>query len=100
MDSFKTFFDERLPDKCKFYSSLKNECIGEKDYLHAIDIWNVFRIKTMGDYRVLYLKTGLLLLTDVFKNLLKIYLLIWDTMLKMTGVIEKGMTGRLSYIAK
>ena len=35
-----------------------------------------------------------------FKNLLKIYLLIWDTMLKMTGVIEKGMTGRLSYIAK
>ena len=35
-----------------------------------------------------------------FKNLLKIYLLSWDTMLKMIGVIEKGMAGRLSYIAK
>ena len=34
------------------------------------------------------------------KNLLNIYLLSWDTMLKMTGIIEKGMTGRLSYIAK
>ena len=71
MNSFKTFFDEKLPEKCTFYSSLKHECIGEKYYLHAIDIWNVFRMNTMVDYRVLYLKTGLLLLTDVFEKFIK-----------------------------
>ena len=36
MDSFKKFSDEKLPDRCKFFSSLKYDCISEKDYLHAI----------------------------------------------------------------
>ena len=31
MDSFKKFFDEKLHDRCEFYSSLKDECISEKD---------------------------------------------------------------------
>ena len=57
MDSFKTFFDKELPDGCKYFSSLKDECISEKDYLHAIDIWNVFKMNAMGDYHDLYLKT-------------------------------------------
>ena len=57
---------KKLTDKCKFYSSLKHECIGEKDYLQAIHIWNVFRMNTMGDSHVLFLKTDVLLLTDVF----------------------------------
>ena len=30
MDSFKRFFDEKLPDRCKFFSSLKDRCISEK----------------------------------------------------------------------
>ena len=54
MDSFEKFFEEKLPDKCKFFSSLKDECISEKDYLHAI-VWNVFKMNTMGDYHDLYL---------------------------------------------
>ena len=29
MNSFKKFFDEKLPDSCEFYSSLKDECISE-----------------------------------------------------------------------
>ena len=29
MDSFKKFFDEKLPDRCKFFSSLKGKCISE-----------------------------------------------------------------------
>ena len=36
MDSFKKFSDEKLPERCKFFSSLKDDCISEKDYLHAI----------------------------------------------------------------
>ena len=50
------------------FSSLKDECISEKDYLHAIDIWNVFKMNTMGDYHDLCLKTDFLLLADVFEQ--------------------------------
>ena len=61
MDSFEKFFGEKLPDKCEFFSSLKDKCISEKDYLKAINIWNVFKMNTMGNYHYLYLKTDVLL---------------------------------------
>ena len=32
-DSVKKFSDGKLPDRCEFCSSLKDECISEKDYL-------------------------------------------------------------------
>ena len=38
MNSFKNFSDKILPDRCEFYGSLKDECISEKDYLHAINV--------------------------------------------------------------
>ena len=47
--SFKKFYDEKLPDRCNFFSFLKDECIIEKDYLHAINVLNVFIMNTMGD---------------------------------------------------
>ena len=37
MDTFKKFSKNKLTDKCKFFSSLKNECISEID-LHAINV--------------------------------------------------------------
>ena len=49
MDSFKKFSENRLPDRCKFFSSLKDNCISEKDYLKADNIWNVFKMNTMCD---------------------------------------------------
>ena len=39
-----------------------------KDYLHAINVLNVFNMNTMGDYHDLYLKTDVLLLANVFKK--------------------------------
>ena len=51
MDSFKKFFNEKLLDRSKFYSSLKAECMSE------IDVWNVFRMNTMGDYHHCYFKS-------------------------------------------
>ena len=121
MDSFKRFSENKLPDKCKIFSSLEDECISEKDYQRANNIWNVFKMNTMGDYHYLYLKTDLLLLADVFEKFIKTCLnyygldpcyyfsspgLSWDAMLKMTGIeieyisdiemnlfIEKGMRG-------
>ena len=58
MDSFKTFSKYKLPNRCEFYSSLKDEWISENDCLHAINVWNLFKMNTMGDYHDLYLKTA------------------------------------------
>ena len=69
MDSFKKFSEDKLPDRCEFFSSLKDECISEKDYQRAINVWNVFKMNAMGDYHDLYLKTGVLLLADVLSLL-------------------------------
>ena len=32
MNSFEKFSEDKLPDKCKFFSSLKDESISEKNY--------------------------------------------------------------------
>ena len=36
MDSFKMFSEDKLPDRCNFFNSLKDGCISEKDYSHTI----------------------------------------------------------------
>ena len=128
IDSFKKFSENKLPDRCKFFSSLKDICISKKYYLKAVDILNVFKMNTMGDYHDLYLKSDFLLLADVFEKFISTCLdyygldlchhfsspgLSWDAMLKMTKIelvlisdidmhlfIEKGMRGGISYIAK
>ena len=38
MDSFKTFSENKPPDRYKLFSSLKDKCISEKDYLKANNI--------------------------------------------------------------
>ena len=38
IDSFKKFSEDKLPDKCEFFSALKDECFNGKDYLHAINV--------------------------------------------------------------
>ena len=101
MDSFNKFSENKLPDRCKFFSSLKEKYISEKDYLKANNICNVFKIDTVGDYHDLYLKTDVLLLADVFEKFIKHCLnyygldpchhfsspgLSWDAMLKMTRI--------------
>ena len=127
MDSFNKFDEKQLPSKESFYSSLKDEHISDDDYKHAQTVWKSLKIKNMGDYHDLYLKTDVLLLADVFENFRKTCLeyynldpchyftspgLSWDAMLKMTNIkldlisdidmylfIEKGMRGGISYIA-
>ena len=127
MDSFSKFNDRELPQRKDFYSLLRGENISEDDYSHAQNVWNTFNLQNMGEYHDLYLKTDILLLTDVFENFRKTCLtyygldplhyitspgLAWDAMLKMTGInlelitdidmqlfIEKGLRGGISYIA-
>ena len=71
MDSFEKFSENKLPDICEFFSSLKDECISEKDYERANNICNAFKMNSIGDYHDLYLKTDVLLLADVFEKFIK-----------------------------
>ena len=128
MDSLEKFSKHKLPDKCNFFSSLKDEYIREKYYLKANNIWNMFKMNTMGDYHDLYLKINVLLLADVSKNFINTCLdyykldpshyfsspgLSWDEMLRMTRTklelvnnidmhlfIEKGIRGGISLLVK
>ena len=77
MGSYEKFCKDKLPDKCNFFSSLKDECISENDYQRAINASNVFKINTMGGYHNLYLETDVLLLADVFESsLIHAYIII------------------------
>ena len=98
-------------------------CISFKYYLMCEKIWDKFHIKDMGDYHNHYLKRDVLFLADVFEKFIDTCLKLYgldpchyfsspglscDAMLRMTGVklenkdlfIEKGLRGRISYIAK
>ena len=127
MDSFNRFSEKKLPNKNDFYSILNDESISDTQYVHAIKVWKTFKLKNMGEYHDLYLKSDVLLLADVFENFRKICMqyykldpchyftstgLSWDVMLKITDIklgiiididmfqfIEKGMRGGVSYIA-
>jgi hypothetical protein len=126
MDSFDKF-NKQLPTKEEFYSIMNDEHITDEDYKHITTVWNIFSINNMGEYHDLYLKSDILLLSDVFENFRKTCLkyykldpchyftspgLSCDAMLKMTDIklelivdvdmyqfIEKGMRGGISYIA-
>ena len=74
MTSFDKFNESKLPPIECFYSSLNDETIQEKEYKHALNVWNTFNIKNLGEYHDFYLKTDVLLLTDIFENYRNVYL--------------------------
>ena len=68
MNSFKRFNEDELPNKSKCFSSLKDSGVNEKEYERVVNVWKVFKIKHLGEYHDLYLKTDVLLLVDVFEK--------------------------------
>ena len=126
-DSFNRLSDDNLPPKEAFHSILNDSGISEEDYKHAQNVWEIFDIKTMRDYHDLYLKSDVLLLSDVFENFRNVCLdnyhldpmfyytapgLAWDACLKITKVrlelltdydilmmVEKGIRGGVSMIS-
>lgn len=118
---WKCFEDHQLPPQAKFFSSLSDENISDIDYKHAQSVWSQFHIKNLGEYTDLYVKTDVLLLTDIFEKFRKtckkhyqldpaFYLTVpslsFDAMLLQTGVhleliddlailrmIQKGIRG-------
>lgn len=57
-----------LPNENDFYSFLEGTHISNEDHERVVRFGNVFKIKTMSYYHNLYLKTGVLLLLDVFEK--------------------------------
>ena len=127
VDSIEKLFETVLPPIDKFYSKLNEEHISEDDYKHAQAVWETFDCKTFKDYHMLYNKSDVLQLADVFENFRDVCMnhykldpawyytspgLSWDAMLKMTKVslellsdpdmllmIENGIRGGVSMIS-
>ena len=71
MGEWEKFNETSLPEKEEFYSNLNREDITDADYIHAKRVSKDFKIKNLGEYYDLYLKSDPLLLADVFKNFRK-----------------------------
>ena len=56
IDSWEKFDETALPSKEAFYSNLNLEHISDKDYVHTQKVWDVFKIKNLGEYHDLYVK--------------------------------------------
>ena len=65
----KNFNETQLPDKETFCSELNKEGITNEDYVHAQKVWDVFKIKDLGEYYDLCVQSGTILLAEVFENL-------------------------------
>ena len=73
-NSFKKLKESKLPDIDKFFSSLKDCGISEKEYQRHLDVWKMFEIKNLGQHHNLYLKTDVLLFCDVFGKFINVCL--------------------------
>ena len=100
-DNKNTYDELQLPEKEKFFNKLKNENFSNDDYKHAIEVFKTFKCKDLLDYSILYLKTDICHLSDVFQKFsdfaYKTYNLdprhsytlpgfSWQSMLKMTKI--------------
>ena len=61
MSNFQKFKEE-LPSKEKFYNSLTDRTISDKEYENVLNVWKKLEMKTMKDYH------DILLLADTFEK--------------------------------
>ena len=127
-DDFEKFRERELPPpKEAFYSKLSESDISDEDYERALKVWKHFGIRSLSMYHDLYLRTDVLLLSDVFENFRDLcleyyeldpahYLTLpnfaWDAMLlktkhviypitnkEMYEFVEKGLRGGMCQVS-
>ena len=101
MDSRDRFKETSLPSIKHFYSNLNMSGVIHTYYEHTCSVWREFGIRNMGEYHDLYLRTNVILLTNVFESFRQVCLenyrldpshfytapgLAWKACLKKTGI--------------
>jgi len=109
MDSFERFEEVGLPRKEAFYSHLNLSDISDRDYQHALKVYDALECRDLGDFHDWYLCSDVLLLADVFENFRNTCQemygldpahfysapgLAWTSALKYTGVSLELLTDR------
>lgn len=128
IDSWAKLFETSLPPYESFRNSMLDSNITPEDFEHAQRVWTRFGCRDLGEFSDIYLKTDVLLLSDVFENFrntclqnyqldpayyLTLPSLTFDAMLKFTKVklellshidqylfIEKGIRGGITSCIK
>ena len=78
MDDWENFNETTLPEKEEFYRNLNMGEIINVDYMHGKKVWKDFEKKNLGEYHDFCLKSGTLILADVFENFRKMWLNIYQ----------------------
>ena len=101
MDSWNKFEEDQLPSIDDFYGKLSMSGISDGDYEHTKRVWGEFGLRNLGEYYDLYLKTDVILLSNIFEKFRKVCMenygldpthfyttpgLVWQARLKETGV--------------
>ncbi|XP_061388725.1 uncharacterized protein LOC133323843 [Musca vetustissima] len=68
LTSFGKLTEQQLPPRTAFYNNLTDSECSEEDYKIAQEVWTHFGCKTIQEYMELYLKTDVLILTDIFES--------------------------------
>lgn len=124
--SKERFEEAKFPPIECFYSSIKNEGISQEEYSHAQRVYDHLKLRNLGEWTDVYLKTDVLLLSSVFENFRDVTLrdfqldrahfysapgLSWSAMLKLCKVelqlltdvemlnyVSSGLRGGISFI--
>ena len=68
-DSKEKYNEEKIPDCTNFKNKLNNNRnISNEEYKHAHNVFKTFKCKNLMDYSILYLKTDVCHLTDIFQK--------------------------------
>ena len=68
-DNMKKYNETKIPDHTNFKNKLNNnKNISNEEYKHAHNVFKTFKCKNLMDYSILYLKTDVCHLADVFQK--------------------------------
>ena len=73
MDGWEKLDETSIPPKEAFYSKQNLENITDEDYERIQKVWEVIKIKNLGEYHGLCAQSDTLLHADVFENFRNMY---------------------------